>query len=336
MPLPAIRAIGPLLGTVVLLSAPAVATSSFAAGSDDLALVLEGTITQTPAAVVGPLAGAAIGDRFVARFVVDRNATQILPGWFAYPYVFTRGSVTVEDERAGFDSLSPLTSFWVSNDLAQIGDSLDAYVGLSRSDFDVQILVRDASGQMLDSSSLLDLVGPIQVPAAGNLAQIVLRDGSMDVTTVGQVFRAEVVELASQVGEGACVAVENSTGVSARIEAFGSSAVAANDLQLSCRRMPASTVALFLASRSSGYVVAPAGSRGNLCLGGEIGRLLPPAPTGPGGVASVDVDVMAIPQPTGAAAAFPGDTWAFQCWYRDSDAGTPTSNFSDSVVVRFD
>ncbi|MEM6569298.1 MAG: hypothetical protein AAF957_12860 [Planctomycetota bacterium] len=330
MPLPAIRAIAPLLGTLVLTSVPA------ASQSDEVALVLEGTITQTPAPVVGPLAGAAIGDRFVIRFVVDRNATQVLPGWMAYPFAFSRGSVTIEDERAGFDSLSPLTSFWVSDGVPQLGDSLDVYVGLAQSDFDVQILVRDSSGQMLGSSSLLDLVGPIQVPAAGNLAQIVLRDASMDVTTAGQVFRAEVVDLAAQVGEGACLGVENSTGISARLEAFGSASVAANDLTLTCRRLPASTVALFLASRSGGYVVAPAGSRGNLCLGGAIGRLLPATPTGPDGTSSIDIDVMAIPQPNGAAAAFPGDTWFFQCWYRDSDLGTPTPNFSDSVVVRFE
>ncbi|MCP4035984.1 MAG: hypothetical protein GY733_03545 [bacterium] len=28
----------------------------------------------------------------------------------------------------------------------------------------------------------------------------------------------------------------------------------------------------------------------------------------------------------------PGDTWNFQCWYRDNNPG-PTSNFTDAVTV---
>ncbi|MCP3916270.1 MAG: hypothetical protein GY711_12005 [bacterium] len=30
----------------------------------------------------------------------------------------------------------------------------------------------------------------------------------------------------------------------------------------------------------------------------------------------------------------PGETWNFQCWYRDNNPG-PTSNFTDAVSVTF-
>jgi len=306
------------------------------AQTDDFALVLEGTITQTLAPVVGPLSGASVGDRFVARFVVQRTPSQTSPGSLAYAYAFQRGSMTIEGERATFDSLSALTSFWVSNDVAQLGDSFDAYVGLAQSDFDLQFVIRDPSAAMINSNSLLDLIGPLAIPAAGNHSQILLRDASMVATTVGHIFRAEVIDLSPTVGDGYCVGVSNSTGESATIEAFGSIQFSANDIELRCRRIPTFTFGLFLASRDLGYVAEPGTSVGNLCLGGAIGRFGPPIPSsGSTGVVTRQVDLTALPQPLGSVSAFSGDTWYFQCWYRDSLGPVSTSNFTDSVRIRF-
>lgn len=318
-----------------LLALPALAPIA-SAQSDDLLLIVEGTITQTLAPVVGPLAGASVGDQFSGRFVVGRAGTQLAPGWRSYPYVFNRGSITIGGERAGFDPLSPLTSFWVSNDVAQIGDSFDAYVGLALSNYDVQFAIRDNSGQMIDTPFLGGLVGPIDVPAAGNFAQLLLRDAQMNATTVGQIFWAEVVDLSAQVGDGYCVASLNSSGDSARLEAFGSASVAANDLRLECRRASTFTFGLFIASRDPGFVPLAGGGQGNLCLGGTIGRFGPPIPSsGSTGVLTRDVDLTALPRPTGTVPAVPGATWYFQCWFRDSIGSTTTSNFSDSVRIRF-
>jgi hypothetical protein len=48
---------------------------------------------------------------------------------------------------------------------------------------------------------------------------------------------------------------------------------------------------------------------------------------------SMTVDLSDLPtNPPQAVAA--GQTWNFQCWYRDSNPG-PTSNFTDAVSVTF-
>ena len=41
-----------------------------------------------------------------------------------------------------------------------------------------------------------------------------------------------------------------------------------------------------------------------------------------------------MPTPVGAQAVLPGDTWHFQCWYRDANPGV-TSNFSDGLSITF-
>ncbi|MDA8592498.1 hypothetical protein N9L90_01105 [Planctomycetota bacterium] len=48
---------------------------------------------------------------------------------------------------------------------------------------------------------------------------------------------------------------------------------------------------------------------------------------------AAQVDLAAIPQPTGPAAAQPGETWHFQALHRTTLAGLPTSNFTDAVRV---
>ena len=50
---------------------------------------------------------------------------------------------------------------------------------------------------------------------------------------------------------------------------------------------------------------------------------------------AVSARALALPKPTGAVAGAAGETWYFQCWYRDHGAGggAATSNFSDGVAV---
>ena len=51
------------------------------------------------------------------------------------------------------------------------------------------------------------------------------------------------------------------------------------------------------------------------------------------GYAEIGVDTSAIPaNPT--VAILSGETWNWQCWYRDANPG-PTSNFSDAASVMF-
>ena len=81
----------------------------------------------------------------------------------------------------------------------------------------------------------------------------------------------------------------------------------------------------------------PGGSAGHLCLGSPIGRLVGGSVlvTGSAGTLREAVDLDVIPQPTGAVAVQAGETWHFQLWFRDSNGGVPTSNFTDGLRVVF-
>lgn len=98
--------------------------------------------------------------------------------------------------------------------------------------------------------------------------------------------------------------------------------------------LPGGQFALLVNSRSSGLTLHPAGSQGNLCLGGSLGRmtdlLTQVLPTG---TAFFLVDPTEIQTASGHVAAQPGETWYFQTWYRDTHAGSATSNFTNAVRV---
>jgi hypothetical protein len=53
-----------------------------------------------------------------------------------------------------------------------------------------------------------------------------------------------------------------------------------------------------------------------------------------GGRMSLDLDLTNTPTPTGAVSIMAGQTWRFQCWYRDANP-TATSNFSDAIALTF-
>ena len=132
-----------------------------------------------------------------------------------------------------------------------------------------------------------------------------------------------------------CASNPNSTGVMGHVVATGSAAVAAADLRLEARRLPASSFAFFLASRTQGSVQNPGGSLGrfNTLVG----------PSDAGGVYAICTQGCApnrtfslgqMPQPNGAVAASPGETWNFQCWFRDTaPGGAATSNFTDGLAL---
>ncbi len=74
-----------------------------------------------------------------------------------------------------------------------------------------------------------------------------------------------------------------------------------------------------------------------LCLGGgsAIGRHNRPHELGISGSAGeieLSVDWNDLPGPNGLQMATAGQTWNFQCWYRDQNPGL-TSNFTDAVSL---
>jgi formylglycine-generating enzyme required for sulfatase activity len=142
----------------------------------------------------------------------------------------------------------------------------------------------------------------------------------------------------AQVGTSYCTpAIPNSTGVPAAISGSGSAVVALNNLLLTSSGLPQHAAAHFLCSRTQGFAMNPGGSAGNLCLGSPIGPRVGGviANSGATGVVNATADLTVMPQPSGAVAVQPGETWNFQCWYRDAVGASATSNFSDGLAVLF-
>ncbi|MFT7171033.1 MAG: hypothetical protein ACI80K_004185, partial [Paracoccaceae bacterium] len=140
------------------------------------------------------------------------------------------------------------------------------------------------------------------------------------------------------VGANYCTANVNTSGSTAEMGASGSASVATNQMTLECASMPNFVFGFFIVSRTAGFVMNPGGSAGNLCVSGSVGRFVGPGNilnSGNNGAISLPVDLGALPQPNGPVAAGAGETWRFQCWFRDNDMGTPTSNFSDGLAVVF-
>ena len=140
-------------------------------------------------------------------------------------------------------------------------------------------------------------------------------------------------------GTNYCMANANTTGVSADISAAGSIAVASNDLTLTASNLPPQAFGFFIVSRTQNFVMNPAGSQGNLCIGGALGRYVGPGQimnSGAAGEISLTVDLTAMPQPNGFVPAVSGDQWNFQLWHRDSSpTGGSSSNFTNGLQVDF-
>ncbi|MCP3918423.1 MAG: hypothetical protein GY711_23000 [bacterium] len=129
-------------------------------------------------------------------------------------------------------------------------------------------------------------------------------------------------------------AVPNSSGNPAIISASGSATVGDQDLVLIANLLPQNQFGYFLASFSQGNTQNPGGSQGTLCLSGNIGRFVGQVGnSGMTGELSIQVDMQSIPT-NPPQAIFPGQTWNFQCWFRDVNP-TPTSNFTDGLTIQF-
>ncbi|MFT4648200.1 MAG: hypothetical protein ACI9X4_001422 [Glaciecola sp.] len=135
------------------------------------------------------------------------------------------------------------------------------------------------------------------------------------------------------IGTNYCQAEVNSTGFTAAIVATGSESVAANDLTLTATGMPLNEFGYFLGATAQGFIPLPAGSDGNICLGGQLARFNQPSlirNSGATGEFSASIDLTSVPT-NPAQPVLAGQTWSFQCWHRDG----VTSNFTDGVSISF-
>ncbi|MCA9001122.1 MAG: hypothetical protein KDB61_04300, partial [Planctomycetes bacterium] len=138
-------------------------------------------------------------------------------------------------------------------------------------------------------------------------------------------------------GDGVCSGAVNSLGNLAWLEVLGSHRAARGLLRLRAGDLIPGQLVMFLVGESSGYVPNPGNSAGALCLGGRIGRFDGPGQIGPAdaaGLVELSVDTGALPV-TPSAPILAGESWTFQCWYRDTQP-TTQSNFSGAVEVLFE
>ena len=154
-------------------------------------------------------------------------------------------------------------------------------------------------------------------------------------TVVGYYFseRSNVLLGATECGP----TVVNSTGRAGEIVATGQDVGGTTHFRLTAQNLPMAQSGYFLASPQAGFIANPGGSQGNLCLGGAIGRFNDSSEirfTSNDSFFSLTVDTTAIPTPASTTAILAGETWRFQCWYRDLNP-MPTSNFTQVVAVTF-
>lgn len=219
-----------------------------------------------------------------------------------------------------------------------------------------------------DEETFVRFAAPLALPAGRTGIALVARGVRHDYTNGNDVFSSAdgVLRIetgaASQVPFGATIAnrtwngslaydgwfvgvnicgpaTTNSTGHPGIIGAMGDTSVAANDLRLDAHRLPLGSTGFFLTSPSTGFVPFAGGSQGHLCIAGpSIGRYVGPGQvknSGLSGSLSLEVDLTQHPTPTGTVAVTPGETWYFQCWYRDANPAS-TSNFTDAIAITFE
>ncbi len=130
--------------------------------------------------------------------------------------------------------------------------------------------------------------------------------------------------------------VLTSTGSPALLRAFGSDTAVDNLVTLVASGIPTGEFGYFLNGTQATLVAAPGGSVGNLCVGGSLGRYntgIEVFNSGATGEGLLVLDLVLTPTPSGATAIIAGDTWYFQCWFRDTPAST--SNFSNGLSITF-
>jgi hypothetical protein len=126
-----------------------------------------------------------------------------------------------------------------------------------------------------------------------------------------------------------CIGAPNSVGAGARIGASGGASLELANFTLEASGSPPGSIGIFYFGDSQAQVPFGDGFR---CVGGTIGRILPPNVISPAGTAAhlVDFD---LPPATLIAA---GSTWNFQFWYRDPAGPLGTSfNLSDALTATF-
>ena len=128
-----------------------------------------------------------------------------------------------------------------------------------------------------------------------------------------------------------CIAAPNSGAQSGgQIGYLGSTSVSNNDLTLVASGIPTNQFGIFYYGPNA--VQVPFGN-GYRCVGGSVYRMNV-LQSGATGSYQKNLDFYGSP-PFGAPEVDAGETWRFQCWFRDPPAGGSTFNLTNAVSVDF-
>jgi len=142
--------------------------------------------------------------------------------------------------------------------------------------------------------------------------------------------RVQVLECVG-LGTSYCAVNANSNGV-ATLSATGSNVIASNDVNFLTTSAPLNRFGYYLMSASTDFITNFGGSQGNLCVGTPILRFAGDVlNSGASGEFAFSPDLGSLPQGT---VINPGETWNFQCWFRDLNPGS-TSNTSNGLSIQF-
>ncbi|MFT5200500.1 MAG: hypothetical protein ACI87O_003181, partial [Planctomycetota bacterium] len=128
----------------------------------------------------------------------------------------------------------------------------------------------------------------------------------------------------------------NSTGMPGVLKAVGSTVVSENSLELWVQDLPQSEFGFFVNGTGNAVTPLAGGSSGDLCVSTSLGRyndLSEIFHSGGTGTGSLVLDLNNTATPMGRVSILAGQTWYFQCWYRDTPG--MTSNFTNAVEVSF-
>lgn len=153
----------------------------------------------------------------------------------------------------------------------------------------------------------------------------------------GSIDIVHTVILANDIGTPYCdPANNNTTGFPGVLTAEGSDFASFNNVTLNVSGLPTGEFGFFLNGTGNGVVMNAGGSSGNLCVSTAIGRYNSASEifnTGMTGTGSLTLDLNNTPTPTTPTTIMAGQTWYFQCWYRDTPGAT--SNFTNGLQIDF-
>ncbi|MEZ6018242.1 MAG: hypothetical protein R3F49_24275 [Planctomycetota bacterium] len=174
--------------------------------------------------------------------------------------------------------------------------------------------------------------GRVVVPDPAN-GRIFVIGGYISNSPVYIIRDIDVFHSFPSLGSEFCSASINSTGASARIWAAGLASSEDDWFHLGIEGGPEGAAAMILVSQTSSQGTSLPGSQGALCLAGTVTRLGSTlGRVSAGGSYGAHLDLTLPTSPPQAIGV--GETWHFQCWYRDANPG-PTSNLSTALTVSF-